>query len=66
MRKKTDQRTREHPPHSSSQHLGLIANDLEPAQSDGAEPVLDNLSHRTSHDSTARPIWSQSAVRASR
>ncbi len=46
-----------HPTTSTSQTLGLIANDLEPGQSAGAEPVLDNLSHRTSRDSTARQRW---------
>ena len=48
-KKKTALRTPEgHPTTSTSQTLGLIANDLEPGQSAGAEPVLDNLSHRTS------------------
>ncbi len=42
-----------HPTTSTSQPLGLIANDLEPEQSAGAEPVLDNLSHRTSWHSAA-------------
>ena len=59
MRKKTDQRPRGNPPVSSSQTLGLIAKDFEPGHSAGAEPVLDNLSHRTSRDSSAPPARAQ-------
>ena len=66
MRKKTDQRPRGNPPDSSSQTLGLIANDLEPRQSAGAEPVLDNLSHRTSRDSVAPGRCGPRAQRARR
>ena len=57
MRKKTDQRPRGNPPDSSSQTLGLIAKDFEPGHSAGAEPVLDNLSHRTPLCDSGRLSW---------